>query len=293
MSEDRALELIVNGLAEDVIALLARVPGFFVIARASSFQYARQTPDTRQSRHRARRPLCRHRQRAQLGRSQVRITVAARRGRERQPALGRPLRRRPRQHARSAGRDCAADHGRAGARADQGGLFAGRPRRRTDSVDAWSHVPPGRRRHRGSGLERGDRSPRSLAAVAAARSRSTPNSRWRGRCSLMHERLWRQPVAGARYRAAAERVRPRGGRARRRHRSERLGRAGLRRLRAGRYRRAPNAARDIAPRARARSEQRAGPHRIRRDRAQTVGRVRRGHQEHASSACARAPGISA
>ncbi len=48
MSEDRGLELIVNGLAEDVIALLARVPGFFVIARASSFQYMRQTPDTRQ-----------------------------------------------------------------------------------------------------------------------------------------------------------------------------------------------------------------------------------------------------
>jgi TolB-like protein len=48
MSEDHGLELIVNGLAEDVIALLARVPGFFVIARTSSFQYARQAPDTRQ-----------------------------------------------------------------------------------------------------------------------------------------------------------------------------------------------------------------------------------------------------
>jgi len=48
MSEDRGLELIVNGLAEDVIALLARVPGFFVISRASSFQYVRETPDVRQ-----------------------------------------------------------------------------------------------------------------------------------------------------------------------------------------------------------------------------------------------------
>jgi TolB-like protein len=48
MSEDRGLELIVNGLAEDVIALLARVPGFFVISRASSFQYARQSPEVRQ-----------------------------------------------------------------------------------------------------------------------------------------------------------------------------------------------------------------------------------------------------
>ena len=38
-SEDRALELLANGLAEDVIALLARVPGFFVISRASSFAY--------------------------------------------------------------------------------------------------------------------------------------------------------------------------------------------------------------------------------------------------------------
>jgi TolB-like protein len=48
MSDDQGLELIVNGLAEDIIALLARVPGFFVIARASSFQYARNTPEVRQ-----------------------------------------------------------------------------------------------------------------------------------------------------------------------------------------------------------------------------------------------------
>lgn len=48
MSDDRGLELIVNGLAEDVIALLARVPGFFVIARASSFLYAKNAPEVRQ-----------------------------------------------------------------------------------------------------------------------------------------------------------------------------------------------------------------------------------------------------
>jgi len=46
LSEDRALELIATGLTEDIIALLARVPGFFVIARASSFAYARPA-DTR------------------------------------------------------------------------------------------------------------------------------------------------------------------------------------------------------------------------------------------------------
>ena len=48
LSEDRSLELIVNGLAEDVIALLARVPGFFVIARASSFGYGDRVPEIRQ-----------------------------------------------------------------------------------------------------------------------------------------------------------------------------------------------------------------------------------------------------
>ena len=48
LSDDRGLELIVNGLAEDIIALLARVPGFFVIARASSFLYARNAPEVRQ-----------------------------------------------------------------------------------------------------------------------------------------------------------------------------------------------------------------------------------------------------
>lgn len=39
LSEDQALDLLANGLAEDVIALLARVPGFFLISRASSFAY--------------------------------------------------------------------------------------------------------------------------------------------------------------------------------------------------------------------------------------------------------------
>jgi adenylate cyclase len=44
LSEDRALGLLANGLAEDVIALLARVPGFFLISRASSFAY--RNPET-------------------------------------------------------------------------------------------------------------------------------------------------------------------------------------------------------------------------------------------------------
>jgi adenylate cyclase len=44
LSEDRVLEFLANGLAEDVIALLARVPGFFVISRASSFAF--QKPET-------------------------------------------------------------------------------------------------------------------------------------------------------------------------------------------------------------------------------------------------------
>jgi TolB-like protein len=48
MSDDRSLELIVNGLAEDVIALIARVPGFFVIARASSFVYRPAQTEVRQ-----------------------------------------------------------------------------------------------------------------------------------------------------------------------------------------------------------------------------------------------------
>jgi adenylate cyclase len=44
LSEDRVLEFLAKGLAEDVIALLARVPGFFVISRASSFAF--QNPET-------------------------------------------------------------------------------------------------------------------------------------------------------------------------------------------------------------------------------------------------------
>jgi len=44
LSEDRGLEFLANGLAEDVTALLARVPGFFLISRASSFVF--RNPET-------------------------------------------------------------------------------------------------------------------------------------------------------------------------------------------------------------------------------------------------------
>jgi adenylate cyclase len=47
LSDDRSLELIADGLVEDVTALLARVPGFFVIARSSSFAYRNRTHDVR------------------------------------------------------------------------------------------------------------------------------------------------------------------------------------------------------------------------------------------------------
>ena len=61
MSDDRALELITNGLTEDIIALLARVPGFFVIARASSFAYTQQRAELASDRRRIGHPLRRHR----------------------------------------------------------------------------------------------------------------------------------------------------------------------------------------------------------------------------------------
>lgn len=47
LSENRGLELLADGLVEDVIALLARVPGFFVIARSSTFAYRNRTLDVR------------------------------------------------------------------------------------------------------------------------------------------------------------------------------------------------------------------------------------------------------
>jgi TolB-like protein/Flp pilus assembly protein TadD len=42
LSEDVAIRFLADGLAEDVIAQLARVPGFLVISRASSFQFRRR-----------------------------------------------------------------------------------------------------------------------------------------------------------------------------------------------------------------------------------------------------------
>jgi adenylate cyclase len=47
LSEDRNIELLADGLVEDVIALLARVPGFFVISRSSSFAFRNTTQNVR------------------------------------------------------------------------------------------------------------------------------------------------------------------------------------------------------------------------------------------------------
>jgi len=44
LSEDRGLGFLANGLAEDIIALLARVPGFFLISRGSCFAF--HNPET-------------------------------------------------------------------------------------------------------------------------------------------------------------------------------------------------------------------------------------------------------
>jgi adenylate cyclase len=44
LSESRELEFLAEGLAADVIALLARMPGFFLISAASSFAYRPETP---------------------------------------------------------------------------------------------------------------------------------------------------------------------------------------------------------------------------------------------------------
>lgn len=47
MTDDREIEYLADGLVEDVITLLARLPGFFVIARNSSFTYKGQQHDIR------------------------------------------------------------------------------------------------------------------------------------------------------------------------------------------------------------------------------------------------------
>jgi adenylate cyclase len=47
LSDDRRHELLADGMTEDIITLLARLPGFFVIARQSSFVYKGQAVDIR------------------------------------------------------------------------------------------------------------------------------------------------------------------------------------------------------------------------------------------------------
>ena len=48
LSGDKSLDMLIDCLGEDVITLLARVPGFFVIARSSSFAYKAGTADVRE-----------------------------------------------------------------------------------------------------------------------------------------------------------------------------------------------------------------------------------------------------
>lgn len=47
LSDDRALGLLADGLVEDLIAMLARIPGFFVISRGSAFAYRDAAADVR------------------------------------------------------------------------------------------------------------------------------------------------------------------------------------------------------------------------------------------------------
>jgi len=47
LSDDRQHELLADGMTEDIITLLARLPGFFVIARQTSFVYKGQAVDIR------------------------------------------------------------------------------------------------------------------------------------------------------------------------------------------------------------------------------------------------------
>jgi adenylate cyclase len=47
LSDDRQHELLADGMTEDIITLLARLPGFFVIARQSSFVYKGRAVDIR------------------------------------------------------------------------------------------------------------------------------------------------------------------------------------------------------------------------------------------------------
>jgi TolB-like protein/DNA-binding SARP family transcriptional activator/Tfp pilus assembly protein PilF len=47
MSTDRNLEFMTDGMTEDIITLLSRIPGFFVISRSSVFAYKGQRPDIR------------------------------------------------------------------------------------------------------------------------------------------------------------------------------------------------------------------------------------------------------
>jgi adenylate cyclase len=47
LAEDRMLELIADGMVDDIVTLLARLSGFFVISRSSSAAYKNRSPDIR------------------------------------------------------------------------------------------------------------------------------------------------------------------------------------------------------------------------------------------------------
>ena len=274
MSEDRGLELIVNGLAEDVIALLARVPGFFVIARASSFQYVRQTPDTRQvgTELGVRYVVTGS---ARSSQSQVRITVQlveAESGNQLWAGRYDVDRGNTLDLQDEIARRIMVELEPALTKAE----FSSVRRRRIDNVDAWAMF----RQAVGAISVQGwseETVAESLAQLRQAIAIDPEFALARAVLAIISgfgASLSLVPDIAAAERSAREEA-------------ERavaidpnaIGCAGLRRLRDGRYRRHRTRPRDIAPRTRARSQQCAGPHRIRRDRGQT-GPVRRGHQEH-------------
>jgi hypothetical protein len=68
MSEKKDQEYFADGMAEEIINLLGKIPGLNVISRTSSFQFKGKTEDLRHRRAARRRP-CARGQRAQVGRS--------------------------------------------------------------------------------------------------------------------------------------------------------------------------------------------------------------------------------
>ena len=118
MSGDAEQEYFADGISEDIITALSKLPQLFVIARNSAFTFKGKNVHIGEVGKKPRRALRARRQRAQVGQPGADHRAAHRRD-DRRASVGRAVRPGPDRHLRGAGRRDDADRLRARAQSQR------------------------------------------------------------------------------------------------------------------------------------------------------------------------------